>query len=293
MLPDDLFNSIPGVLSVDAPKSASVPLVFDSPHSGVQLPKDFHPAVSPEMVLLATDTYVDELFESAPDFGAPLLRALFPRSFLDVNRSNRDVDVEMVESGWPYPVRENAAAKRGMGLTWRYAWGDTLMHDRLLTIPELEARIDTYWAPYHARLVALLDRTYEEHGLVYHVDCHSMPAVGHSLSPDPAGTVRPDFVIGDIDGESTEPEFSAMIISTLESFGYVVSHNVPFKGAELVKRYADPANGRHSLQIEINRRLYMDEKTRARNSGFGPLQADIKRLNQAIHDYVVTKTKSK
>ncbi|SMY09442.1 N-formylglutamate amidohydrolase [Flavimaricola marinus] len=290
MIPEALLSSITGVLSVDAPRAPRTALVFDSPHSGLQLPLNFHPAVSPEMVRVASDTYVDELFESAPDYGAPLLRAHFPRSFLDVNRSDQDVDLEMIEGDWPHPMRENAAAKRGMGLSWRYAWGDTPMHDRKLTVAEMEARIETYWRPYHSRLESLLDDTYASFGTVYHIDCHSMPAIGHALSPDPAGTVRADFVIGDYDGESCEPALTDLICTTVEGLGYSVARNIPFKGAELVRRYSDPAKGRHSIQIEVNRRLYMDEKSRARSDGFTNLQGAITRLNAALHDYVAART---
>ncbi|MGZ9811172.1 N-formylglutamate amidohydrolase [Pseudoroseicyclus sp. H15] len=286
MYPQELLAPIDGVLSVDAPRSAENGLVFDSPHSGLELPADFHPSVSPEMVRLASDTYVDELFLSAPDMGAPLLRALFPRSFLDVNRSEQDVDLEMVEGDWPHPVRENAATKRGMGLTWRYAWGDTLMHDTKLSVAEMEARIDTYWRPYHNRLKALLDRAHATFGFVYHIDCHSMPAVGHALSPDPAGTVRPDFVIGDYDGQSCEPGLTEVICTTIEAMGYSVSRNDPFKGAELVKRYSDPSQGRHSVQIEINRRLYMDETSRAKTACFTEVQDAMTRVGTALRDYV-------
>lgn len=286
MYPSPLIAAIPGVLSVDEPKDKTSALVFDSPHSGLELPGDFKPAVSKDMVLLASDTYVDELFSMAPDVGAPLLKAHFPRSFLDVNRSDQDVDLDMVEGEWPHPVRENAAAKRGMGLAWRYAWGDTLMHAHPLSVAELEGRISTYWRPYHERLKALLDHAYDTHGHVYHINCHSMPAVGHALSPDPAGTVRADVVIGDYDGKSAEKGFVDAIADAIRDMGYSVKLNDPFRGAELVSRYSNPAAGRHSIQIELNRKLYMDEVTREKTSGFEELRQNMGRVAQVAKAYV-------
>ena len=281
--------AIDGVLTVIPPRGTPSPLVFDSPHSGLALPADFRPAVSPEMVRLASDTHVDALFDFAPDLGAPYLLAHFPRSFLDVNRSLLDVDLDLVEGDWPHPVRDSGSTRRGMGLIWRYAWGDAAMYDRRLTVAEVEARIERYWRPYHDRLRGLLDAVHGAFGRVYHVNCHSMPAVGHALSPDPAGTVRPDFVLGDYDGASCEPGFVQLAAETLRGLGYSVALNVPFRGAELVSAYSDPPRGRHSLQIEINRRLYMDEESRERIAGFEKLRGDLEALGQLLRDYAVSR----
>lgn len=280
--------TIPGVLSIIPARAPRIPMVFDSPHSGLAIPDDFERVASDEMVLVSSDTHVDDLFSFAPLIGAPLLAAQFPRSFLDLNRSEQDVDLELVDGAWPHPVRESAAARRGMGLTWRFAWGDQPMYGRKLTVGELERRIDAYWRPYHRELQQLLDETHDRFGRVYHINCHSMPAAGHALSPDPAGTIRKDIVIGDYDGTSSEPDFVHMVLKTLESFGYSVSLNIPFRGAELVSAYSAPAKNRHSIQIEINRKLYMDEITRAKNADYGALKANLARLGEVCRDYVQT-----
>lgn len=275
---DDVFSMI-------APTTPSVPLVFDSPHSGLTIPQDFKPAVSDAMVRIAADTYVEDLFKVAPEIGAPLLYAHFPRSFLDLNRSTLDVDLEMIDGNWPHAYRESPSAKRGMGLIWRYAWGDQLMYDHKLSVAEVEARIQKYWHPYHQELVRLLDKTHAHFGRVYHVNCHSMPAIGHALSPDPAGTIRADIVVGDYDGVSSEPAFVDLVIKTLSGFGYSVSRNIPFKGAQLVSAYSDPSKQRHSIQIELNRKLYMDEKSREKISGYTELQDNLSKLGHIIADY--------
>lgn len=280
---------IEGVLSIIPASAPAIPMVFDSPHSGLVIPNDFERIASDEMVLVASDTYVDDLFDFAPSIGAPLLVAHFPRSFLDLNRSLEDIDLALVDGTWPHAVRDSASARRGMGLVWRFAWGDQPMYGRKLTVSELEHRIDTYWRPYHREMVRLLNRTYDTFGRVYHVNCHSMPAIGHVLSPDPAGTVRKDIVVGDYDGTSSEPEFVQLVIEALESFGYSVSLNVPFRGAELVSAYNAPQRQRHSIQIEINRKLYMNEITREKNIGYDELKANLRKLGTTLQRYVANK----
>lgn len=286
MLLNDLSDqTIPGVLSVTAPRAPLVPLVFDSPHSGLTMPADFRPAVTPERVLVAADTHVDDLFAAAPDIGAPLLAAHFPRSFLDVNRSLRDMDTSMVEGVWPHPVRASATADRGMGLMWRYAWGNELMHARPLTVAEAEARIVTYWQPYHRTLAAMLNAVHARFGGVYHVNCHSMTALGHAISSDAPGTVRDDICIGDLHGTSAEPAFVALIAETLRARGLSVAMNKPFRGAELTEAYSNPAKNRHSVQFEINRGLYMDERTRERTAGYAALRETLSHLSRVLADY--------
>ncbi|MCX8995891.1 N-formylglutamate amidohydrolase [Rhizobiaceae bacterium BDR2-2] len=285
MFEDLQDRMIEGVLSVTGPKAELVPMVFDSPHSGLTIPDDFEPAVSAERVLVAADTHVDDLFSSAPGIGAPLLAAQFPRSFLDVNRSLLDMDKSMVGQPWPHPVRDSATARRGMGLMWRFAWGDELMHARPLTVEEAENRIIRYWQPYHRSLTGLLNAVYARFGRVYHINCHSMTAVGHAISSDPAGTLRDDICIGDMRGTSASAEFVELIADTLRGEGLSVALNKPFRGAELIEAYSNPAHGRHSVQFEINRRLYMDETTRQRTEGYDDLKAALARMNRVLADY--------
>lgn len=287
-LPQELLEAIPGTLHVIAPEAPTGPLVFDSPHSGLTLPDGFHPAVDATMVRRASDTYVDELFATAPQVGAPFLVAEFPRSYLDVNRAVDDVDVSMIAGEWTKSVRPSPATQRGMGLAWKYAWGDVLMHAGPISVTEMEHRIATYWHPYHDRLQALLDHVFAAEGRAYHVNCHSMPALGHSLSPDAAGTKRADFVIGDRDGTSCEPVFVDCLCEAVRTLGYSVKRNEPFKGAELVRAYSAPERRRHSVQIELNRALYMDEITREKSSGFSNLQRDLTKIMQILKDFVRT-----
>ena len=286
---DDISDlTIDGVLSIVGPRKPLVPLVFDSPHSGLDMPDDFRPAVSAERVRVAADTYVDDLFETVPDLGAPLLKAHFPRSFLDVNRSLLDMDTQILAGPWSHPVRESPTAKRGMGLMWRYAWGNELLHAEPISVAEAEGRIRRYWQPYHHHLAMLLNAAYARFGRVYHLNCHSMTAVGHAISSDPAGTVRADICLGDLNGASASAEFVAQIAETLRAEGLEVALNRPFRGAELVTAYSNPAHGRHAVQFEINRRLYMDETTRERTADYADLKRVLARMSSVLSDYAST-----
>jgi len=159
------------------------------------------------------------------------------------------------------------------------------MYARLLSVADVERRIALYYEPYHAAVAAALDERHRRFGAVWHLNCHSMPAVGDVMSDDP-GRERAEFVLGDRDGTTCEPEFTAFVAATVSAMGYEVAINDPYKGVELVRKHGRPAERRHSLQIEINRRLYMDEVSLARTAGFGALQADLVRLIEALADYV-------
>ncbi len=277
----------PGVFHIVPPvdDGAPAPVVFDSPHSGVAMPAGFQPAVPDSLVLVSADTHVDALWAAVPRHGAPLLAAEFPRSFLDLNRAPEDIDPVLLDAPWPGPLSDADSVRRGMGLIWRYAWGDTPMYADRLSVQAVWQRIDTYWYPYHAALADLLDAAHGRHGAVWHVDCHSMPSTGHRLSPDADGAHRADIVLGDRDGTACDPGFTDFVATVFRRQGYETRINDPFKGAELVRRHADPAHNRHSLQIEINRRLYMDEVTRERGPGFDRLAADLDVVAEAIVGY--------
>ncbi len=159
------------------------------------------------------------------------------------------------------------------------------MYARKLAVAEVQRRIVDYYEPYHRSVAAALDERHREFGAVWHIDCHSMPAVGDVMSDDP-GRARADFVLGDRDGSTCEPEFTAFVATTLAAMGYDVAINDPYKGVELVRKFGRPAERRHSLQIEINRQLYMDEATLEQTAGFAPLQRNLTRLLQATAEFV-------
>jgi N-formylglutamate amidohydrolase len=260
------------------------PVVFDSPHSGNIYPGDFGHCIDHIHLRRTEDAFIDELFGDAPGMGATLLRALFPRSYVDPNRSPDDIDASMIQGKWPYATNPSEKTRLGVGLIpAREPGGD--VYDRLLSVEEASRRIDNYYWPYHRELEQALDRAQQLAGALWHVNCHSMPALSTSVSPEGPGVPRPDFCLGTRDGTTCDSEFVEAVESCLVGMGYVVTIDDPYKGVELVRRYSDPVHGRHSLQIEINRGLYMDESSISRHAGFPGLKANIGQLVEVICDY--------
>ena len=267
------------------PSGAVVPLVLDSPHSGTEYPDDFNPAQPLTALRQAEDSFVDELYGSAPEHGATLIAARFPRSYIDPNRSILDIDTSLLEGPWPGPAQASRKTELGIGLIWRIMDTGEAIYARKLTIDEVKRRITQYHQPYQKAVQDALDHAYRHFGTVYHVNCHSMPAVSGRISEEGPGKPRADFVLGDRDGTTCAGEFTALVAGTLRAMGYDVKVNDPYKGVELVRAFSDPGAHRHSLQIEVNRRLYMDEKTRAKSAGFETLRANLDRLLRVLSEY--------
>lgn len=190
-----------------------------------------------------------------------------------------DLDPALLGEPWPGELNPTAKTARGLGLIWRLAPpGDRAIYDRRLSATEVRARIDGFWRPYHAALGDAIDRLHAAHGEVVHVNCHSMHSVSSAMHTGGPGVPRPDIVLGDRDGTSCAGALTRFVKGFLEARGCSVAVNHPYKGVELVRAYSDPARRRHSLQIEINRRLYLDEASLERGPGFAAtrrLMADL------------------
>jgi N-formylglutamate deformylase len=275
-----------GVWHVLAPIENEAPLVLDSPHSGTEFPTEFRPIAPFSEVRPPEDSYIDDIFERAPSLGAALLRALFPRIYIDPNRSVRDLDPDQIDGEWTGPTEPGAKTKLGIGLIWTKTPQDSDLYGRKLTVREVRHRIDTYLLPYQGQLKTELDRVYEKFGGVWHINCHSMPEMSTERSPEgKAGVRRPDFVLGTQDGQTAGAEFTELARTTLAGYGYDVRINEYYKGVELIRAYSDPANNRHSMQIEINRCLYMNETTGWRNDNYETLKRDMGSLIEVLADY--------
>ena len=284
-----MTETIPTVLSVHGVSSQTVPLVFDSPHSGTDYPPDFRHIADPLTLRHAEDTHVADLWAGAVGAGAVLLEAHFPRAYVDANRAADDMDPDQIDGRYPKALNPTVKSRLGIGLCWTRVPPDGgPMYDRPLTADEVAARVARYHQPYQARLLALLDRSRSRWGAVWHVNCHSMQEVASAMSTQDRGTPRPDFVLGDLDGTACEAGLTECVRVFLSERGYSVAINDPYKGMELIRANGDPSDGRHSLQIEVNRKLYMDERTRARNDGYGALQACFTALASELATYVTT-----
>ena len=166
------------VLSILKPDSP-LPLIFDSPHSGTIYPDDFHYACDFSELVQAEDKYVDELFSCVTNYGGTLLLAEFPRSYIDVNRSADDIDVDLFEGHWPDklygPIDPTSRSDAGIGLIRRLVKPGIPVYDRYLSPEEIHARVQTYYKPYHEKLEELIESAHYNFGEVWHINCHSMP----------------------------------------------------------------------------------------------------------------------
>lgn len=264
----------------------NAPLVLDSPHSGVDYPKDFRSALSLDVLRRAEDTHVEKLYDFAPGLGVAWVEALFPRSYLDANRDLTELDVELLEDAWPGPLSPDPAVlskvRLGKGLIWRCTDEGLDLYDRKLTAAEVRQRIERCWRPYHTAVAEAIANAHARHGYSIHLNCHSMPAVAASHATEFPGLVHADFVIGDRDGSTANPALSLLVCEVLRGFGYDVAYNHPYKGVELVRRYGDPQAQRHSIQVEINRKLYMDEHTLEPHHGFATLRGQLRQLVEQL-----------
>ncbi len=268
---------IEDVLVRHDPAGRRLPVLFDSPHSGTVYPLDFAFVCPLPVLRQAEDTHVDELFRAAPEFGATLLCALFPRTYIDANRAADDIDPKLLDGPWPARLRPSEKSAGGLGLIRALSRPGQSLYPTKLPVAEVAARIERCYMPYHAQMAGIIDAHVAEFGAAWHVDCHSMPSLG-----DGGGA---DFVIGDRDGTTSERGFVDFVARVLRGCGYAVAINHPYKGVELVRRYGNPARGRHSIQLEINRRLYMNEETLEKHAGFLVVQRDLTALIRQICAY--------
>lgn len=275
--------SIPGQQQsweVLAPAEQTVPIVVASPHSGQAYPTDFVANSPLDLLALrrSEDSFVDELVAAAPDHGIPLLRALFPRAYIDPNREPFELDPEMFEDTLPdYANTQSSRVAAGLGTIARVVSSGQEIYSRKLTFSEAAARINENYRPYHRTLRDLLDATRRRFGFYLLIDCHSMPSVGGPHDPD-AGRRRADIVLGDCFASTCSEAAVRLVERTMSARGYKVVRNKPFAGGFTTRHYGRPAQGLHTLQIEINRGLYMDETAIKPNGGMSKLTSDMTAL---------------
>lgn len=275
------------------PEGEPVPLVCDSPHSGTQYPDDFGYAVPFDVLRGGEDTDVHVLWQALPSVGATLLAAEFPRAYIDPNRDIEDIDAELLAGPWPTPLQPSEKTRLGIGLIWRDAEknGRSPIYARKLPVAEVQNRIATWHAPYHAAMREQIEAAYARFGAVWHLNLHSMPADSYEGLQIQSEHPLADFVLGDRDGTTAAPEFTALVAQALKQRGFSVAINDPFKGVALIARLGRPAERRHSLQVEIHRGLYLDEKTRERSADFDALQDALTAVSREIADYVKDQVK--
>ncbi len=244
------------------PQGLASAVVLDSPHSGRGFPADFGHCLTERQLRSGEDIDIHELYADAPSLGAPLLEALFSRTYVDPNRAAGDIDPLLLSSPWPYrefpyAYAPSGKASIGKAVVWRNLDDNQPIYGQTLAPEAVKHRIDAYLLPYQSALSQLVDRAHSAHGLAVHINCHSMEPVGGAMSEGGLGKRRADVVLGDRDGSTCDPDLTTWVSDFFRGKGYSVAINDPYKGVELVRQFSNPKAGRHSLQLELNKALYM------------------------------------
>lgn len=269
------------------PEKRTMPFVFASPHSGSHYPADFVAAsrLDPISLRRSEDSFVDDLFATAPDHGAPLLKAHFPRAYVDPNREAYELDPAMFEETLPdYVNTKSVRVSAGLGTIARVVTNGEEIYDGKLKFADAIQRVESTYTPYHSALKQLIAATKSTFGVCFLVDCHSMPSIGGPMDDD-HGKGRVDIVLGNNHGNACAAELMAFADDCLTGLGLAVRRNNPYSGGFTTRHYGQPKAGVHALQIEINRSLYMNEDAIERNGGFAELKECLNTLVTKFADF--------
>jgi N-formylglutamate amidohydrolase len=256
-------------------------VVFNSPHSGRIYPRAFLLASRLDLATLrrSEDSFVDDLIAGVVPRGYPLMRAHFPRCYVDVNREPYELDPRMFEGRLPsFANTRSMRVAGGLGTVARVVGDAQEIYDQRISVDDALRRIDGLYKPYHRSLRRLFTRVHRSFGAAVLIDCHSMPSTAGAKDERP----RADVVLGDRYGTSCVGVISDLIERTLRNCGYSVSRNKPYAGGFITEHYGNPAAGLHAIQLEINRALYMDERRYERSPTFGKLAAELEMLAESL-----------
>lgn len=263
------------------PERRTTSVVFASPHSGRDYSWSFlrRTRLNEHSVRSSEDAYVDQLFDSAPRAGAPLLRAGAPRAYVDLNRSPDELDPALIEG--VSRQGHNPRIASGLGVIPRVVANGRAIYSGKITLAEARHRIDDFWHPYHEALQGQLDQAHLMFGQAILIDCHSMP---HEAMDAVAsrGLRRPEVVLGDRFGAAADGGIVDRIEAAFTHAGLMVTRNTPFAGAYITQAYGRPSRGRHAVQIEIDRALYMNERLIRQNGNFEAFQRLMRGVIQEI-----------
>jgi N-formylglutamate amidohydrolase len=257
------------------------PAVFNSPHSGSVYPHTFLATTRLDIATLrrSEDSFVDELVAGVVGRGYPLMRAHFPRCYVDVNREPYELDPRMFDGRLPsFANTRSMRVAGGLGTVARVVGESQEIYSQRIPVEEAIRRIEGLYKPYHRALRRLFARQHREFGAAVLIDCHSMPSTAGAKDERP----RADIVLGDRYGTSCVPAIAETVETLLRGRGYVVSRNKPYAGGFITEHYGNPAVGLHAIQLELNRALYMDERRYERAASFQNVAADLESLADEV-----------
>lgn len=273
----------PFSIAAAAPAARATALVCDSPHSGTAYPDDFGYAVALSELRRCEDTHVESLWSGVARIGGTLLHAHFPRSYIDANRACTDIEPALLGEPWPGELQPSERCTAlGNGLLYSRTNSLAPIYARRLGVAEVRHRIDTCWRPYREALRSLIGQARSRFGRAWHLNLHSMPSNAYQRLGLPTDKPLADVVLGDLHGRSCTRVFLHCVAEAFGRLGYTVAINDPYAGQDLVREHGRPADGCESLQIELNRALYLDETSRAPNDRFEHTRRDIGRVLDRI-----------
>lgn len=276
-----LMDVLPGVFSRRDPAGAAAPVLFEIPRSGAEYPRDFRSIAALTDLQRSISMYVEECYAGVVDAGATWLYAHCPNTVIDLNRHQLDIDPAQLEGAWPEALQPGPKTASGIGLIPTVCSGTRPLYDAKLPVAEVQKRLEHYYWPYHNEVTRLLEGFRARHGIAFHLSCHSMPAMPAANAPD-AGRRRSDFDLGDRNGTTCGAELVEAVEGALKGFGYTVTRNVHYVGAESVRKHGAPDRAIHSLQIEMNRSLYMDEEARTRRPELATIRTHLAAVAAAV-----------
>jgi N-formylglutamate amidohydrolase len=257
------------------------PVLFNSPHSGSTYPVAFLASSRLDVATLrrSEDSYVDALIAGVVERGYPMMRAHFPRCYVDVNREPYELDPRMFDGRLPsFANTRSMRVAGGLGTVARVVGDAQEIYDRRISVDDAMRRIESLYKPYHRALRRLFTKMHRSFGAAVLLDCHSMPSNAGQKDERP----RPEFVIGDRYGTSCVAVVAECVETTMRNLGYSVSRNKPYAGGFITEHYGNPSAGLHAVQLEINRALYMDERRYERSASFSALAADLETLARRL-----------
>lgn len=243
---------------VERPTVEALPIVVDVPHAGEWIPPvvEAEMSVGPRPPKRDLDLFTDRMWEHAPSVGATLIESKVSRYVIDLNRAADDISAVAVDGAVSV---DEPGYYQERGVVWRTTTDGTPVIPAPMAQSAYQRRIDTFWRPYHAALREELERIRDEFGFAILVDGHSMPSLGRTLRR--SDNRRADIVPGDLDGTSCNTAVTEVVAAHFRESGYSVRTNDPYKGGWITRHYGNPHHDIHAIQIEVNRDLYMDEKT--------------------------------
>jgi N-formylglutamate amidohydrolase len=273
---NDIRDELDPPFDIVEPPACKGPVLFNSPHSGSTYPREFLGVSRLDIGTLrrSEDSFVDALVAGVVGHGFPLMRAHFPRCFVDVNREPYELDPRMFDGRLPsFANTRSMRVAGGLGTVARVVGDAQEIYDQRIPVDDALRRIEALYKPYHRALRRLFTQLHRDL-----VDCHSMPSNAGHKDERP----RPEFVLGDRYGTSCTGVVAETVEKTLRTLGYTVSRNKPYAGGFITEHYGNPAAGLHSIQLEINRALYMDERRHQRTDGFARLAADLETVARRL-----------